>query len=89
VEKLASFLLILARRLAQIDQPHGVPGQPMHLQMSRMDIADHLGLTIETVSRSFTKLRNQGLIHLPEAHLVEISDPRALTAVAGLDLSPH
>jgi CRP/FNR family transcriptional regulator len=86
VEKLASFLLILSKRLAAVDQPYGEPGRPLHLQMSRMDIADHLGLTIETVSRSFTKLRNQNLIRLPEAHLVEMTDRRALTSVAGIDV---
>jgi CRP/FNR family transcriptional regulator len=82
VEKLASFLLMLHAR----SHEPGVPAQTLHLLMSRTDIADYLGLTIETVSRSFTKLRNRGLIRLPDAHVVEIVDRRALIAVAGLDL---
>lgn len=86
VEKLASFLLILSNRLEAVAKAHGKPGFPLHLQMSRTDIADYLGLTIETVSRSFTKLRNQTLIRLPEANLVEIIDRRALISVAGMDL---
>lgn len=57
VEKIATFLLDLSDRLAEegaIDLP-----------MSRTDIADHLGLTIETVSRSLTQLERQGVIELP------------------------
>jgi CRP/FNR family transcriptional regulator len=83
VEKLASFLLLLSSRL----EKHGLVANPVQLSMSRTDIADHLGMTIETVSRSFTKLRMQGLIHLPEPHVVEICNVRSLTSVAGMDLS--
>lgn len=83
VEKVASFLLLLARRL----QRHGMAADPLVLSMSRTDIADHLGLTIETVSRSFTKLKLQGLIALPEPNVVELADRRGLMAVASLNLS--
>jgi CRP/FNR family transcriptional regulator len=83
VEKVASFLLLLAGRLER----HGIVSAPLTLSMNRTDIADHLGLTIETVSRSFTKLKLQGLIGLPEAHLVELTDRRGLMAVAGLNLA--
>lgn len=79
VEKLAAFLLALSRRMAE----NKLADNPVPLAMTRADIADYLGLTIETVSRSFTKLRNQGLIRLPDAHLVEIVDRRSLEAVAG------
>ncbi|MBF9197272.1 helix-turn-helix domain-containing protein [Microvirga terrestris] len=57
VEKIASFLLDLSGRTANTDQ--------IDLPMSRTDIADHLGLTIETVSRSLTQLERQGTIELP------------------------
>ena len=82
VEKLASFLLSLSRRL----QLHGIGVDPLLLSMSRTDIADYLGLTIETVSRSFTKLKMQGLIALPQPNMVELVDRRRLAAVAGLNL---
>jgi CRP/FNR family transcriptional regulator len=82
VEKLASFLLTLSARAAE----HKLSANPLSLPMSRIDIADYLGLTIETVSRSFTKLRNTGLIRLNDPHIVELVDRRALEAVAGMDL---
>src|SRR5690606_28366433 len=61
LERLASFLLRLRRQMRiRDDEPK------MSLPMGRGDIADHLGLTVETVSRSFTRLREQGLIALPD-----------------------
>lgn len=80
VEKIASFLLITTDRLAAAGQSDDAVTT---LPMTRADIADFLGLTIETVSRSFTKLRNQALIRLPNPHDVEIIDRRALQDVAG------
>jgi CRP/FNR family transcriptional regulator len=46
--------------------------------MTRNDIADYLGLTVETVSRTFTKLRVEGLIALPTPNRVEIRDREQL-----------
>lgn len=57
LEKIATFLLDLSARLP--DTRH------LQLPMSRVDIADHLGLTIETVSRSLTQLERDGIIELP------------------------
>ncbi|MDR4307150.1 helix-turn-helix domain-containing protein [Chelatococcus sambhunathii] len=56
-EKVATFLLGLAERMTS--------GGVVDLPMTRIDIADHLGLTIETVSRSLTQLERQGVITLP------------------------
>lgn len=78
-ERLAHFLLRLAARSTQ----PGTAGDTVALPMSRSDIADHLGLTVETVSRTFTKLRQQQLIALPQLHLVQILDYAALRSLAG------
>jgi CRP/FNR family transcriptional regulator len=50
--------------------------------MTRADIGDFLGLTIETVSRTFTKLRTMGLIELPQASRVKLVDVDALEDLA-------
>ncbi|WP_336490986.1 helix-turn-helix domain-containing protein [Methylobacterium nigriterrae] len=57
-ERIASFLLGLSERVAQ-------QGTSLDLPMSRADIADHLGLTVESVSRAVTQLERDGLIELP------------------------
>ncbi len=77
-ERLASFLLDLCRR----SQRSGGESHQIVLPMRRSDIADFLGLTIETVSRTFTKLRNEGLIDIEQCILVTIKDARALAAIA-------
>ena len=81
VEKLASFLLVLSART----EKRGGKANLVHLSMNRTDIADYLGLTIETVSRSFTKLKTQGLIQLIDSNSVEILSRRSLASVAGMD----
>lgn len=80
-QKLASFLNVLLRRAGKADGD----GLSVCLPMSRADIADFLGLRTETVSRSFTDLRERGLIALPEAHDVRILDPDGLAALAEAD----
>lgn len=77
MERLASFLVRLRRQMRIRDDETG-----MALPMGRGDIADHLGLTVETVSRSFTRLREQGVIALPDPQRVEILDPAALDELA-------
>ncbi|MEM8812147.1 MAG: helix-turn-helix domain-containing protein [Pseudomonadota bacterium] len=69
-EKLASFLLSLAERE---DCDEGGP-VIFRLPMSRSDIADYLGLTIETVSRNLTALKSRGVIDLPQTNLVRVRD---------------
>jgi CRP/FNR family nitrogen fixation transcriptional regulator len=56
-ERVASFLLEMAARIES--------GDEIELPMPRQDIADYLGLTIETVSRTLTQLENQAAIALP------------------------
>ena len=76
-ERLASFLAALARR-KRLER-----GGPLPLPMSRADIADYLGLTIETVSRTFTAFRKERLIDLPDPHTVAILRRAELERVAG------
>jgi len=77
-EKIASFLLILSERQTarQMDP------DPVVLPMSRADIADYLGLTTETVSRTFTQLKTKGLIRLLPQGRVQLSDRDALEDLA-------
>jgi CRP/FNR family transcriptional regulator len=52
------------------------------LPMTRGDIADYVGLTIETVSRSLTKLRSDGLIDIPNATDIVIRNRPAMQRIA-------
>jgi CRP/FNR family transcriptional regulator len=78
-ERLASFLLMLTRDSAPCAPPRG----KLHLAMTRGDIADYLGLTIETVSRTFTKFRTEKLISLPGVSDVLVLDHSRLRRLAG------
>ncbi len=72
-EKIATFLLNAAERLSGDDH--------FELPMQRGDIADHLGLTIETVSRTLTRMARDGLIGLQACgRTVEILDRDGLAA---------
>ncbi len=83
-ERLASFLVARAH-LHQIECPATAqPRGALHvsLPMTRGDIADYLGLTIETVSRTLTRLRTDRLIDLPTTSEVVIPNLAALESVA-------
>lgn len=85
-ERLASFLLELSERLVPPGcehQPNGDAAERFTLPFSRQQIADVLGLTIETVSRQFTRLKADGVIDLPSRREVTIVDRGALEAEAG------
>ncbi|RJF93608.1 helix-turn-helix domain-containing protein [Sphingomonas cavernae] len=74
-ERLAAFLLAFGERTgAQVC---------ITLPMSRCDIADYLGLTIETVSRTMSDFVRRGLVALDAPQRVRILDARQLSAVAG------
>jgi CRP-like cAMP-binding protein len=75
-ERVVSFLLKLAERREL------AAGDRMELAMGRQDIADHLGLTIETVSRVMTALRSGGLIFIPHPHHIVLRDIGALRRMA-------
>ncbi len=78
LEKTANFLCSLIDRAAAADQPI----DPLALPMCRADIADYLGLTIETVSRTFTRLKADNVISLPEHNRVRVNDMAALHRLA-------
>ncbi|MFG1464913.1 helix-turn-helix domain-containing protein [Xanthobacter sp. DSM 24535] len=71
-ERVATFLLDLARRSNPADTSE------VHLPMSRQDIADYLGLTIETVSRTLTQLEGAATISLPSSRCIVLRDRSAL-----------
>jgi CRP/FNR family transcriptional regulator len=77
-ERVVGFLLALSRRNVRNGQDPAV----FELPMTRTDIGDFLGLTIETVSRTFTKLKTLGLIELPQSNRVKLVDIDALESLA-------
>jgi CRP/FNR family transcriptional regulator len=82
-EKIAGFLVDMAAR-AGATGCRASAGGPMtfDLPLTRGQIADVLGLTIETVSRQMTRLKAAGVIGLPGGRSVTISDPGALESRA-------
>jgi CRP/FNR family transcriptional regulator len=77
-ERVVGFLLALSRRNVR----NGQDPAAFELPMTRADIGDFLGLTIETVSRTFTKLRSLGLIELPQSNRVKLVDIDTLEGLA-------
>ena len=70
-ERVAGFLLEMARRNPEANE--------VQLPMSRQDIADYLGLTIETVSRTLTNLENAAAIALPSSRRIVLCNLGALS----------
>lgn len=77
-ERVASFLLMLSKAAER----QGDRDNPIHIPMPRTDVADYLGLTTETISRTLTQFNVQGLIHLMNDKQVYLVDPSALFKVA-------
>jgi len=74
-ERVASFLLEMAERAPA--------GNSIDLPMSRQDIADYLGLTIETVSRTLTSLESCAAIEVPTSRRIVLRNRSALNRLHG------
>jgi CRP/FNR family transcriptional regulator, nitrogen fixation regulation protein len=70
-ERVAAFLLEMAERISA--------GNAVDLPMSRQDIADYLGLTIETVSRTLTQMESLATIEVPSSRHIVLRNRAALT----------
>lgn len=83
LEKIANFLCERAKKYSgqTADEGDG-KNVDVKLPMSRTDVADFLGLTIETVSRTITKLRKSGVISLETAQHIVIKDLEELELIA-------
>jgi len=66
-ERAAAFLLEMTERIKDRDEE-------IHLSMTRQDIADYLGMTLETVSRMFNKFKKQGVISMATPDRIRVCD---------------
>jgi CRP/FNR family transcriptional regulator len=78
IERIASFLFLQLTR----PQPRAMRPPRIYLPMSRTDIASYLGMSIETVSRTLAKLKNRGLIAVPNVREIDVLDRSRLKALA-------
>ncbi|MFZ2469068.1 MAG: helix-turn-helix domain-containing protein [Parvibaculum sedimenti] len=76
-ERIASFLIQMAERL----DGEAEDGASIDLPMGRQDIADYLGLTIETVCRALSEFKRAGVISVPTTHQIVVNDIEALRAI--------
>ncbi|MDO8840489.1 MAG: helix-turn-helix domain-containing protein [Parvibaculum sp.] len=77
-ERVASFLLLMLKRQGC----EGCDGDRLDLPMGRQDIADYLGLTIETVCRALSDLKRAGVVAAPTARAIVVENAAALRAMA-------
>lgn len=83
-EKLAALLLILNHRWNSDSRP---PDE-LFLPMTRSDLAEYLGLSVETVSRTFSAFKAEGLIATPRSGVVTLRNRPALLRMIGFDDVP-
>lgn len=83
-ERLAAFLLNLAQRL----QARGFSRSELVLRMTRQEIGSYLGLKLETVSRTFSRFAQEGLLEVDQRHvrIVDVDRLRGLLPQPGSDL---
>ena len=84
-ERVAGFLLMIATRIPNISAGEADRnGAHFQLLLTRAEIADFLGLTFETVSRQFTRLKDARIISLPTSREVIITDMEHLSLAANI-----
>lgn len=82
-ERLASFLVARAALVAHCPgQSKPTARERIHLPMTRGDIADYLGLTIETVSRTLSRFKAERMIEIPNNADIVLLKPEALDEIA-------
>jgi CRP/FNR family transcriptional regulator, anaerobic regulatory protein len=84
-EKIASLISIIARREASLQVRPSKGILTVDLPLTREEMADYLGLTLETVSRQISALKRDGVIHLDGNRHVSIPDIDRLLEEAGDD----
>lgn len=88
VQRLASFLFILCRRKRRSDSPGSAEDGPvnLHLTIKRRDLAHYLGARVESLSRAFHELEDNGLIRINAPYDIDVLDLPGLIDAAGHDL---
>lgn len=84
-EKVATFLALLARRAPDVGCSHTpeMNFSQFEMPLTRADIADYLGLTLETVSRQMSKMKSAGVINLVDSREIIVPDLGKLEEMAG------
>ena len=79
-EKVAALILLMLRRMLPGEYPYCTPSDQLQfeLPLSRTEMADYLGLRIETVSRQLKRLRTAGVIDTTRDRTISVRDVRAL-----------
>jgi CRP/FNR family transcriptional regulator len=86
-EKVSSFLLQISRQSQVSHRSHAQPSSNLRtfvLPLKRSEVADYLGLTIETVSRKLSWLKVHNVIGITEGRIIEVCDPTRLGELSGL-----
>ncbi len=78
-ERLCFLLVHLLQRMPNAKPEH------LELPMTRLDIADYLGLTVETVSRSMTKLKQEGLISITNPNALQIMELEEIQSLGDIE----
>ncbi|WP_339949982.1 Crp/Fnr family transcriptional regulator [uncultured Albimonas sp.] len=86
-EKLCSFIVMTAQRALRLERRRPMDGVLIELPLTREDMADFLGLTIETVSRQMGVLKKSGVIEMIDARHLLIPSWSALEEAAGGELA--